>query len=71
MLILLKDPMWSWLMPCTVSLEYHDKINFGHSTVFNWIDFFRESNIGELVIFHHDPNADDEAVTALFESAGL
>ena len=50
-------------------LEYHEKINFGHSTIFNWIDFFKESDIGELVIFHHDPNADDEAVDTLLESA--
>ena len=50
-------------------LEYHEKINFGHSTIFNWIDFFRDSKIGELVIFHHDPNADDSAVTQLLQSA--
>ncbi|TVR45044.1 MAG: MBL fold metallo-hydrolase [Planctomycetota bacterium] len=50
-------------------LEYHEKINFGHSTIFNWIDFFRDSRIGELVIFHHDPNADDAAVTQLLQSA--
>jgi ribonuclease BN (tRNA processing enzyme) len=50
-------------------LEYHDKINYGHSTIFNWIDFFANAQIGELVIFHHDPNADDEAVSALLQSA--
>lgn len=50
-------------------LEYHEKINFGHSTVFNWIDLFKNSNIGELVIFHHDPNADDAAVTKLLTAA--
>ena len=50
-------------------LEYHDHINFGHSTIFNWIDFFKESNIGELVIFHHDPLASDEDITNLCASA--
>ncbi|TVR16274.1 MAG: MBL fold metallo-hydrolase [Planctomycetota bacterium] len=50
-------------------LEYHEKINFGHSTIYNWIDFFKDSRIGELVIFHHDPNADDAAVTQLLRSA--
>jgi ribonuclease BN (tRNA processing enzyme) len=50
-------------------LEYHEKINFGHSTIFNWVDFFAHSHIDELVIFHHDPNADDEAVNALLKSA--
>ena len=46
-------------------LDYHDHINFGHSTIFNFIDFFREADIGELVIFHHDPLASDSAVTRL------
>lgn len=50
-------------------LEYHDHINFGHSTIFNWIDFFRESKIGELVIFHHDPLASDEDISNLCASA--
>ncbi|NRA38282.1 MAG: MBL fold metallo-hydrolase [Planctomycetes bacterium] len=50
-------------------LEYHDHINFGHSTIFNWIDFFRDSKIGELCIFHHDPLASDEDITNLCASA--
>lgn len=50
-------------------LDYHDHINFGHSTIFNFIDFFRETKIGELVIFHHDPLASDAAVTRLRNDA--
>lgn len=50
-------------------LDYHDHINFGHSTIFNFIDFFREAKIGELVIFHHDPLASDPAVTRLRNDA--
>ena len=50
-------------------LDYHDHINFGHSTIFNFIDFFRETAIGELVIFHHDPLASDAAVTRLRNDA--
>lgn len=50
-------------------LDYHDHINFGHSTIFNFIDFFRDTNIGELVIFHHDPLASDPAVTRLRNDA--
>lgn len=50
-------------------LDYHDHINFGHSTIFNFIDFFRESDIGELVIFHHDPLASDPAVSRLLSDA--
>ena len=50
-------------------LEYHDKINFGHSTIFNFIDFFKDIELGELVIFHHDPMANDPAVTKLLNDA--
>jgi phosphoribosyl 1,2-cyclic phosphodiesterase len=50
-------------------LEYHDKINFGHSTIFNFIDFFKDTDIGELVIFHHDPMASDQAVNILRDDA--
>lgn len=50
-------------------LDYHDHINFGHSTIFNFIDFFKDADIGELVIFHHDPMAGDAAVTRLLTDA--
>ena len=50
-------------------LEYHDKVNFGHSTIFNFIDFFKDAGIGELVIFHHDPNASDAQVAQLLADA--
>jgi phosphoribosyl 1,2-cyclic phosphodiesterase len=50
-------------------LEYHDKVNFGHSTIYNFIDFFKETDIGELVIFHHDPLASDPNVTQLWREA--
>ncbi len=50
-------------------LDFHEHINWGHSTIFTWIDFLRETDIGELVIFHHDPLADDVALAKLLESA--
>jgi ribonuclease BN (tRNA processing enzyme) len=50
-------------------LDYHEHVNFGHSTIFNFIDFFRDTDIGELVIFHHDPLADDPAVARLCSDA--
>ena len=50
-------------------LEYHEHINWGHSTIFNWVDFFKESDIGELVIFHHDPLASDEDIDGLADRA--
>jgi ribonuclease BN (tRNA processing enzyme) len=50
-------------------LEYHDNINFGHSTIYNFIDFFKDTEIGELVIFHHDPAATDPNITQLLHEA--
>jgi len=50
-------------------LEYHEHFDFGHSSVFTWVDFFAESKIRELVVFHHDPQADDQALDKLLESA--
>jgi phosphoribosyl 1,2-cyclic phosphodiesterase len=50
-------------------LAYHEHVNFGHSTIFNFIDFLRDTDIGELVIFHHDPLAGDDAVSRLCSDA--
>ncbi len=50
-------------------LAYHDHINFGHSTIFNFIDFFHDVDLGELVIFHHDPMAGDPEVSRLCADA--
>ncbi len=50
-------------------LDYHEHYNYGHSSVFTWVDFFRDSQIGELVVFHHDPQADDQALSKLAQSA--
>lgn len=50
-------------------LDYHEHYNFGHSSIFTWIDFFAKSDIGELVIFHHDPLARDVAIDKLLEDA--
>jgi phosphoribosyl 1,2-cyclic phosphodiesterase len=50
-------------------LDSHERVNWGHSSIFNFIDFFRETEIGELVIFHHDPMASDFAVAKLAADA--
>ncbi|MDA3960988.1 MAG: MBL fold metallo-hydrolase [Planctomycetota bacterium] len=50
-------------------LDYHEHYNYGHSSIFTWIDFFRDSKIGELVVFHHDPAADDIALGKLADAA--
>ena len=50
-------------------LDFHDHINWGHSTAFTWIDFFGKADIEELVLFHHDPEADELALASLLNSA--
>ena len=50
-------------------IDYHEHYDFGHSAAFTWIDFFAGSNIGELVFFHHDPQADDIQLNRLLNSA--
>jgi phosphoribosyl 1,2-cyclic phosphodiesterase len=50
-------------------LDFHDHINFGHSTAFTWIDFFGHAEVEELVLFHHDPEADELALRSLLTSA--
>lgn len=50
-------------------LQYHEHYDFGHSSIFTWIDFFKQSTIGELLIFHHDPQAADEDLEQLGDSA--
>jgi phosphoribosyl 1,2-cyclic phosphodiesterase len=50
-------------------LDYHEHYNYGHSSVFTWIDFFRNADIGELVVFHHAPVATDQDLDRLAESA--
>lgn len=50
-------------------LDSHERVNWGHSTIFNFIDFFKDTTIGELVIFHHDPLASDFNVAKLASDA--
>lgn len=50
-------------------LDFHDHINFGHSTAFTWVDFFGQADVEELVLFHHDPEADELALASLLASA--
>jgi ribonuclease BN (tRNA processing enzyme) len=42
---------------------------FGHSTAAMAVDLARASRAGRLVLFHHDPRSDDEAVDRVERSA--
>jgi phosphoribosyl 1,2-cyclic phosphodiesterase len=49
--------------------EYHgghlNKAGWGHSTVRMAAEAAREAGVGQLILFHHDPEHDDEQVRAL------
>lgn len=53
--------------------EYTDpefpKQGFGHSTVEMACEVARKANIGQLVLFHHDPSHDDEKMDEITEYA--
>lgn len=50
-------------------LELATKINFGHSTPTMGVDFAINSNVKNLVLFHHDPNYNDKEILKGFKTA--
>jgi len=50
-------------------LESYEKLYWGHSAPFPFIDLFRDCNIKKLVLFHHDPDLDDDAIADSHERA--
>jgi ribonuclease BN (tRNA processing enzyme) len=49
--------------------EYPSRIGWGHSSVAHAVEFARRSEVGRLVLFHHDPDRSDEGVDGLVERA--
>jgi phosphoribosyl 1,2-cyclic phosphodiesterase len=45
--------------------EYPSRAGFGHSSSQHVADFARLAGVGRLLLFHHDPNHDDEELEAL------
>jgi phosphoribosyl 1,2-cyclic phosphodiesterase len=45
--------------------EYSERIGWGHSAVTDTVRFARCSGVRRLVLFHHDPEHDDQAIHAL------
>ena len=50
--------------------EYADRMGWGHSSVADAVSFARRAEVGQLVLFHHDPDRSDEGVDRLVERAG-
>ncbi len=49
--------------------ELAHKRDWGHSTVDFTVDLAVRAGVGHLVLFHHDPSHDDEALDAMLERA--
>ena len=49
--------------------EYQRTIGWGHSTLDQAIEFAALSEVGRLVLFHHDPAHDDKAIDTLHAAA--
>jgi ribonuclease BN (tRNA processing enzyme) len=42
---------------------------YGHSTWEEAVNVARECNVKHLVLFHHDPNRDDQAISSIVDQA--
>jgi phosphoribosyl 1,2-cyclic phosphodiesterase len=49
--------------------NYEPKVGWGHSTMEYVVDVAGAAGVGQLVLFHHDPNRDDAAVDDLLARA--
>jgi len=49
--------------------EYTKHIGWGHSSLSSVVSLGLDSNLGKLVLFHHDPNHDDEMIDKMVEHA--
>ena len=49
--------------------EYPNRVGWGHSCVSQVADLAHRASVQALYLFHHDPDQDDDAIDAKFESA--
>jgi ribonuclease BN (tRNA processing enzyme) len=49
--------------------EYAMRVGWGHSSVEQAVTFARKASVRQLVLFHHDPGHDDEALEKLLSCA--
>jgi phosphoribosyl 1,2-cyclic phosphodiesterase len=72
-----RGKMVDFLQGCDVAImdtqytdeEYAKHIGWGHSSVDSVVSLALDANIGQLVLFHHDPNHDDAMVDKIVEHA--
>jgi phosphoribosyl 1,2-cyclic phosphodiesterase/ActR/RegA family two-component response regulator len=72
-----RGKMVDFLSDCDVAImdtqyteeEYAKHVGWGHSPVESVVSLALEANVGRLVLFHHDPNHDDQMIDRMVEHA--
>jgi phosphoribosyl 1,2-cyclic phosphodiesterase/CheY-like chemotaxis protein len=69
--------MVDFLQGCDVAImdtqyteeEYAKHVGWGHSSVNSVVSLALDANVGKLLLFHHDPNHDDQMIDKMVEHA--
>ena len=69
--------MVDFLQGCDVAMmdtqyteeEYAKHVGWGHSSVDSVVSLALDANVGKLVLFHHDPNHDDQMIDKMVKHA--
>jgi phosphoribosyl 1,2-cyclic phosphodiesterase/ActR/RegA family two-component response regulator len=72
-----RGKMVDFLQGCDVAImdtqyteeEYAKHVGWGHSSVDSVVSLALDANVGRLVLFHHDPNHDDQMIDKMLEHA--
>ena len=72
-----RGKMVDFLQGCDVAImdtqyteeEYAKHVGWGHSSVDSVVSLALDANVGRLVLFHHDPNHDDQTIDRMVEHA--
>jgi ribonuclease BN (tRNA processing enzyme) len=49
--------------------EYTKHVGWGHSSISSVVSLALDANVRQLLLFHHDPNHDDEMIDQMVEHA--
>jgi len=72
-----RGKMIDFLSDCDVAImdtqyteeEYAKHVGWGHSPVESVVSLALEANVGKLILFHHDPNHDDQMIDRMLAHA--
>jgi phosphoribosyl 1,2-cyclic phosphodiesterase/ActR/RegA family two-component response regulator len=72
-----RGKMVDFLSDCDVAImdtqyteeEYAKHVGWGHSSVESVVSLALEANVGKLILFHHDPNHDDQMIDRMLAHA--